>query len=89
MQMFIFQSAKDPEAYAFSDEQTGITLPQTLAPWLLRGRRDDLPQGTQTGICSIDDALRALDPRAGDIVRVEVRRKASNVVRVAVRRKAT
>ena len=76
MQMFIFQSAKNPEAYAFSDEQTGIMLPQTLAPWLLRGRRDDLPKGTPTGVCSAADAMRALDPRASSIVRVDVRRKA-------------
>ena len=73
--MFIFQSAKDREVYAFSDEQTGIMLPQTLSPWLLRGCRDDLPEGTQTGICSINDALRTLDPGGSGLVRVALRRK--------------
>ena len=61
MQMFIFQSGKDPEAFGFSNEPTGIALPQALAPWLLRGKREDFPDGTLTGIRSVSDALRALE----------------------------
>jgi hypothetical protein len=86
MRIFIFQSGKDPDAYGFSNEQTGISLPRMLAPWLLRGEREDFPDGTLPGICSAIDAMQAMKSIKDGVVCVEVQR---NVVRVEVRRKMT
>ena len=48
MKVYVFRSAKDPDVYGFTSDQTGENLPADLKPWRAQGGGVAMPIGNTT-----------------------------------------